>query len=53
MTAKSPIGMKIGKEAFYRQAEMPLDEAYRYTTNVMVENMLDEAAEKAQQMQQI
>jgi len=32
--------VKIGKEAFYRQLEMPLAEAYRYTSDVMVENML-------------
>jgi len=30
----------IGKEAFYRQREMGLEEAYAYTGNVMVENML-------------
>ncbi|MGE5515947.1 MAG: enoyl-CoA hydratase, partial [Bacteroidota bacterium] len=28
-----------GKEAFYRQAEMGLDDAYDYATRVMVENM--------------
>ncbi|MEM7091195.1 MAG: enoyl-CoA hydratase, partial [Pseudomonadota bacterium] len=32
--------VKIGKEAFYRQLQMPLDEAYAYTGDVMVENML-------------
>jgi enoyl-CoA hydratase/carnithine racemase len=32
--------VKIGKEAFYRQAEMPLAEAYNYTSQVMIENML-------------
>ena len=32
--------VKIGKEAFYRQLEMPLAEAYQYTSEVMVENML-------------
>lgn len=38
--------LKIGKEAFYRQAEMPLEEAYRYTSQAMVENMLDAEAEE-------
>ncbi len=38
--------LKIGKEAFYRQLEMPLEEAYRYTSTVMVENMLDAEAEE-------
>ncbi len=40
ITAKSALTVKIGKEAFYRQLEMPLAEAYRYTSEVMVENML-------------
>ncbi len=38
--------LKIGKEAFYRQLDMPLDEAYRYASTVMVENMLDAEAEE-------
>jgi len=38
--------LKIGKEAFYRQLEMPLDEAYAYASTVMVENMLDAEAEE-------
>ena len=32
--------LKIGKEAFYRQLEMPLAEAYDYAAEVMTENML-------------
>ena len=46
ITAKSPLTVKIGKEAFYRQIEMPLAEAYRYTSEVMVENMLARDAEE-------
>ena len=38
--AKSPLTLKIGKEAFYAQAEMGLDAAYAYTARVMTENML-------------
>jgi enoyl-CoA hydratase/carnithine racemase len=38
--------VKIGKEAFYAQAEMPLDEAYAYAGRVMVENMLARDAEE-------
>lgn len=38
--------LKIGKEAFYKQLEMPLEEAYRYTAQVMVENMLDAEAKE-------
>ena len=46
ITAKSALTVKIGKEAFYRQIEMPLAEAYRYTSEVMVENMLARDAEE-------
>ena len=42
---KSSAAVKIGKEAFYRQAEMTLDEAYRYAGRVMAENMLARDAE--------
>ena len=38
--------LKIGKEAFYRQLDMPLDDAYAYASAVMVENMLDAEAEE-------
>ena len=40
ITAKSALVIKIGKQAFYRQRELPLDEAYRYANGVMVENMM-------------
>jgi len=43
---KSAHTLKIGKEAFYRQAEMPLREAYRYAAEVMTENMLARDAEE-------
>lgn len=46
IAAKSPLTLKIGKEAFYAQAEMGLDEAYRLTAQVMVENMLARDAEE-------
>jgi enoyl-CoA hydratase/carnithine racemase len=38
--------LKIGKEAFYRQLDMPLEDAYAYASKVMVENMLDAEAEE-------
>ena len=34
------VAVKIGKEAFYNQAEMTLAEAYTYTGRVMADNML-------------
>lgn len=43
---KSPLVVKIGKDAFYRQLEMPLAEAYAYTSRVMTENMLARDAEE-------
>ena len=46
IASKSPLTVKIGKEAFYRQAEMSLEEAYEYTAQVMVENMLARDAEE-------
>jgi enoyl-CoA hydratase/carnithine racemase len=46
IAAKSPRVLKIGKEAFYRQAEMDLDAAYAETARIMVENMMiDDAKE--------
>ena len=39
LAAKSPLTLAIGKEAFYRQAELPLDEAYEYTRAVMARNL--------------
>lgn len=39
LAAKSPYTLRVGKEAFYRQAELGLDDAYDYATRVMVENM--------------
>jgi enoyl-CoA hydratase/carnithine racemase len=43
---KPKATLKIGKEAFYRQLEMSLDEAYTYASSVMVENMLHAEAEE-------
>ena len=45
IAAKSPLTLAIGKEAFYRQAEMDLAEAYRYASEVMTRNMLARDAE--------
>jgi enoyl-CoA hydratase/carnithine racemase len=43
---KSAYTVKLGKEAFYRQAEMSLTEAYRYAAEVMTENMMARDAEE-------
>jgi enoyl-CoA hydratase/carnithine racemase len=40
IAAKSPLTLAIGKEAFYRQAELDLEAAYAYAAEVMTHNML-------------
>ena len=46
LASKSARTLAIGKEAFYRQAEMPLAEAYAYTARVMVENLQAQDAQE-------
>jgi enoyl-CoA hydratase/carnithine racemase len=46
IAAKSTQTVKMGKEAFYRQLDMSLPEAYRYASQVMVENMMVHDAEE-------
>jgi enoyl-CoA hydratase/carnithine racemase len=46
IASKSSHTVKIGKEGFYRQADMPLADAYKYVTQVMVENLLSADAEE-------
>ena len=43
---KSAYTIKLGKAAFYRQAEMSLADAYRYAAEVMTENMMARDAEE-------
>lgn len=46
ITAKSSHTLKIGKKAFYRQADLGLAEAYNYASEVMTENMMARDAEE-------
>ncbi|MHC8509958.1 MAG: enoyl-CoA hydratase [Rhodospirillales bacterium] len=46
IASKSPLVLKIGKEAFHRQRELDLNAAYAYTAEVMVENMMARDAEE-------
>ena len=39
IASKLGAAVKIGKQAFYQQLEMPIEEAYAFTGDVMVENM--------------
>jgi enoyl-CoA hydratase/carnithine racemase len=44
LAAKPPVTVRTGKEAFYRQSEMTLEQAYAYASRVMVDNMLAQDA---------
>jgi enoyl-CoA hydratase/carnithine racemase len=46
IAAKSPLTLKLGKEAFYKQAGMGLADAYDLASRIMVENMLARDAEE-------
>ena len=46
ISSKSMKTLKIGKKAFYKQREMSLEDAYNYTSTVMVENMLEKDSEE-------
>ncbi|MBU2580657.1 MAG: enoyl-CoA hydratase [Alphaproteobacteria bacterium] len=46
IAGSSSATVRVGKEAFYRQLEQPLAEAYDYAAAVMVENMLYRDAEE-------
>src|ERR1700761_1958690 len=46
IAGKPRATVRTGKEAFYRQIEMPLAEAYDYASRVMTENMLNAEAEE-------
>jgi enoyl-CoA hydratase/carnithine racemase len=39
IASKSPLTVRTGKAAFYKQLAMPLDEAYAYTSHVMSDNL--------------
>lgn len=43
---KSSHTLRIGKEAFYRQLDMPLAEAYDYTAKVMADNLQADDAQE-------
>ncbi|MDF0699004.1 enoyl-CoA hydratase [Rhizobium sp. MC63] len=46
IAGKSPLILKIGKQAFYRQLELPVEAAYDYAAKVMVETMLTQDAQE-------
>jgi len=46
IAAKSTAVVRLGKEAFYRQLEMGIADAYEHATEVMVKNMMAHDAEE-------
>ena len=40
IAAKSPVAVRLGKQAFYKQSEMDMDAAYDYASRIMAENMM-------------
>ena len=46
IASKSSVLIKIGKKAFYKQLEMPLKKAYKYTSQVMTMNMMTSDAKE-------
>jgi enoyl-CoA hydratase/carnithine racemase len=46
IASKSMVTVRTGKHAFYRQLDLPLEEAYAFTARVMTENLLHRDAEE-------
>jgi len=41
IASKSNLTIKIGKKAFYKQLEMPINKAYKYTSEIMTQNAME------------
>ena len=46
IASKSMQTVKIGKSAFYKQAELSLSDAYKYTSEIMAENTMNKDAKE-------
>ncbi len=46
LAERSQAVLALGKKAFYEQIEMPLDQAYRHTSKVIVDNMMMKDAQE-------
>ncbi len=46
IASKSNLTIKIGKQAFYKQLEMPLRDAYKYSSKMMSLNMMAQDAKE-------
>ena len=43
---KSTQTLKVGKKAFYNQTEMKISDAYKYASEIMIENMMNKDSEE-------
>ena len=43
---KSSQTVKVGKKAFYNQAQMKTDDAYKYASEIMIENMMNQDSDE-------
>ena len=46
ITSKSSLTLKIGKKAFYAQSQMNIEDAYKYSSEIMIKNMMEYDAEE-------
>ena len=46
ISKKSRLTLKIGKKAFYEQAELNIKEAYEYASKVMINNMMEQDSDE-------
>ena len=44
--SRSTITLSMGKDAFYRQLDMELEDAYTYSSDVMARNMMERDAQE-------
>ena len=43
---KSSLTLRIGKKAFYNQTEMKISDAYKYASEIMIKNMMNQDSEE-------
>ena len=43
---KSSLTLRIGKKAFYNQTEMKISDAYKYASEIMIKNMMNQVSEE-------
>ena len=46
VASKSSMTLKVGKQAFYAQSSLELSQAYKYTSKVMLDNILKDDAKE-------